>query len=71
MFLPDCACLSTINVPSEGKFVFKKEGSSYYLWQIWTPGYNVGRELPVTVSEKEQASVTEEPPVVISASLGQ
>jgi len=69
VFLSACNCVSSETAPIDGQFVFKKIGSQYYLWQIWTPGYTAGRELRVKISEKESAAVREESPTVILASI--
>jgi len=41
--------------PDEGKLVFNKYGDSYFLSQIWSPGYDQGRGFPKTKAEREMA----------------
>lgn len=54
----------------ESKLVFKVYGNHYYLSQIWTQGYEQGRELPMSRREMEEAQLTQGQHVVILASLG-
>ena len=54
----------------ESKLVFNVYGNHYYLSQIWTQGYEQGRELPTSRREMEEAQLTQGQHVVILASLG-
>jgi hypothetical protein len=38
-----------------GKLVFHRYGSTYFLSEVWTPGYSTGRVLPKTKGERELA----------------
>ncbi|HYM10377.1 MAG TPA: hypothetical protein VEU62_06580, partial [Bryobacterales bacterium] len=39
----------------QSKLIFNHYGSEYFLWQIWTTGADIGRELPPTRGEREAA----------------
>jgi hypothetical protein len=41
--------------PEVGKLVFNRYGDSYFLAQIWSPGYDQGRQLPKSKAELEIA----------------
>jgi hypothetical protein len=43
------------NVVQEGKLVFHRSGSHYFLRQIWSPGYSEGREIGRSALEREMA----------------
>jgi hypothetical protein len=45
---------------AEGKLVFKRYGQTYFLSQVWSPGYSTGREL--TKSRLERRLAQGEPP---------
>jgi len=53
----------------ESKLVFNMYGNHFYLSQIWTEGYDQGRELPKSSREREEAQLQEGHHVVILASL--
>jgi hypothetical protein len=55
--LSPCNCASD-SLKHEGELVFKVIGDRYYLWQIWTPGYDVGREFSIKRPKTELASAT-------------
>lgn len=55
--------------PGKGKLIFNRYGDSYFLSQIWTPGNEVGRQLPPSSTEKELiAKATALKPVALTAS---
>jgi hypothetical protein len=56
---------------SRSRLVFKVEGSRHYLWQIWIPGDDWGRELPVRSREKQSPTATKGSTAVAVASIRQ
>ena len=44
--------------PADGKLIFNRYGEYQFLSQIWTPGEEVGRELPKSKIEQEVAGST-------------
>src|SRR6266480_5913395 len=54
------------------KFVFHKYGDQYFLTQIWTPGTNSGRELPMPRVERELAknNAVERQTIVLAKGAG-
>ena len=54
------------------KFVFHKYGDQYFLAQIWTPGTNSGRELPMPRVERELAknNAVERQTIVLAKGAG-
>lgn len=55
-----CAAVMTMPVQAlaiqaKAKLVFNRYGDQYFLSQVWTPGDNVGRELPQSHVERELA----------------
>jgi hypothetical protein len=54
------ALATTLNCASSGlssstKLVFHTMGGQYFLWQVWTEGYDHGRQLPKSSSEVQMA----------------
>ena len=47
--------LEVTQASADGKFIFNRYGDIYFLSQIWTPGEEVGRMLPMSKVEKEVA----------------
>ena len=43
---------------AEGRLVFNKYGETYFLSQVWSPGYSQGRALNKSKTENEIARVT-------------
>lgn len=41
--------------PDEAKLVFHRYGDQYFLFQVWTPGSNTGREVAKSKLERELA----------------
>ena len=60
---------SSAQPQSESKLVFNMYGNHFYLSQIWTEGYDQGRELPKSSREIEDAQLQEGHHVVVLASL--
>ena len=46
------------NAPNEGRLVFNKYGETYFLSQVWTPGYSQGGALTKSKTEREIARTT-------------
>jgi hypothetical protein len=47
---------ASINAPqAKSKLVFQRYGNRYFLTQVWSAGSSLGRELPKSAKEKEQA----------------
>ena len=65
----NCALEARVEISSESKLVFKMAGTHHYLWQIWTKGDEVGRELPLNIPKTELATADKEDPVVIPAAI--
>lgn len=40
---------------TECKLIFHRYGGRYFLWQVWSAGTAIGRELPKSAKEKEEA----------------
>ena len=67
MVLPK-ACESS-KAPTASKVVFHRYGSEYFLAQIWTAGYEQGKELPKSSRETEVAQDYPVQNVVLAATL--
>jgi hypothetical protein len=67
MVLPN-ACSSS-KAPTESKLVFHRYGAQYFLAQIWTAGYEQGRDLPKSSREAEVAKNQPVQNVVLAATL--
>ena len=67
MVLPN-ACESS-KAPTASKLVFHRYGSEYFLAQIWTAGYQQGKELPKSSRETEVAQNYPVQNVVLVATL--
>ena len=64
-------CASNAKPSGRSKLVFKVEGSRHYLWQIWIPDDDRGRELAVRSREKQLPTARKDSPAVTVASIGQ
>jgi hypothetical protein len=71
VLLSPCVWASDAKPPSRNKLMFKVEGSRHYLWQIWIPGDDRGRELKVRLQEKKLTTPTKGSPAVTVASIRQ
>lgn len=60
---------SSAKPQSESKLVFNMYGNHFYLSQIWTEGYDQGRELPKSSREIEDAQLQQGRHVVVLAGL--
>lgn len=71
MFLAPCTCVSD-RAQHETKLVFRVVDGQYFLWQIWTQGYNEGRELSIKPPETQEANFAPAPShtVVVVATVG-
>ena len=67
MVLPN-TCESS-KAPTASKLVFHRYGSEYFLAQIWTAGYEQGKELPKSSRETEVAQDYPVQNVVLAATL--
>jgi hypothetical protein len=67
MVLPN-VCASS-KAPTASKLVFHRYGSEYFLAQIWTAGYEQGKELPKSSRETEVARDYPVQNVVLAATL--
>jgi len=61
---------SSGEMQSETKLVFRVYGNERFLWQIWTEGYDIGRELHVKPRKIEKANLAKPETVLILATLG-
>lgn len=61
-----CTCASDSS-RHENKLVFKVIGGRYFLWQIWTAGYDNGREFFINARDTEMGSAGPVQTVVIKA----
>jgi hypothetical protein len=68
VFMTPSYCASA-QAQDESKLVFNMYGNHFYLSQIWTEGYDQGRELSKSSREREEAQLHEGHHVVILASL--
>jgi len=69
IFITPDAC-SSGRTQLESKLVFRAYGNEHFLWQIWTQGYDMGRELHVNHRKIEKANLAQPVPVVILTTLG-
>ena len=57
MLLTPCACASDPE-QHQSKLVFQLSDGHYFLWQIWTEGYDEGRQLTIKHPETQEANLT-------------
>ena len=69
IFIIPNAC-SSGRTQLESKLVFRAYGNEHFLWQIWTQGYDMGRELHVNPRKIDKANLAQPDPVVILTTLG-
>ena len=69
MFLAPCTCASD-RAQHETKLVFRVVDGQYFLWQIWTQGYDEGRELSIKPPETQEANFAPPHTVVVVATVG-
>jgi hypothetical protein len=60
-------CTCAYSARHEDELVFKVIGGRYFLWQIWTAGYDTGRELSIDSRDTEVADAGPVQTVVIKA----
>ena len=46
------------NLSDQGRLVFNKYGDTYFLSEVWTPGYTQGGSLSKSKTEREMARIT-------------
>jgi hypothetical protein len=54
----------------KNKLVFQVADGQYFLWQIWTQGYDEGRELSIKPTETQEANFAPPHTVVVVATVG-
>jgi hypothetical protein len=54
----------------ENKLVFQVADGKYFLWQIWTQGYDERRELSIKPPETQEATFAPPHTVVVVATVG-
>ena len=54
----------------ENKLVFQVADGQYFLWQIWTQGYDEGRELSIRPPETQETNFAPPRTVVVAATVG-
>jgi hypothetical protein len=54
----------------ENTLVFQVADGQYFLWQIWTQGYDEGRELAIRPPRTQEANVAPPHTVVVTATVG-
>lgn len=64
MLIAPCNCASEATPQNQSKLVFKVSGGRYFLWQIWTEGSDIGRQLWVKPRETQEASLA--PPLLVA-----
>ena len=64
-----CVCASERTSPHESKLVFQVVGGQYFLWQIWTQGYDAGRQLSIKQREIKDSKRASTELVVIPATI--
>ena len=65
-FTISSAC-TTGQPATETKLVFQRMGDSYFLYQVWTAGYTLGRELPKSKTQVQITKNNSKPELVIVA----
>src|SRR5258708_30041801 len=60
--------VSSRKVSEDARLVFQRYGESYFLSQLWKPGYDVGRQFPQSKLEREAASGASHGETVVMAS---
>jgi hypothetical protein len=68
IFITPYAC-SSGRTQLESKLVFRAHGNEHFLWQIWTQGYDMGRELHANPRKIDKANLAQPDPVVILTTL--
>jgi hypothetical protein len=66
ILLAPCDCASD-RTEHESKLVFQVSDGQYFLWQIWTEGYDEGRELSIEHPRTEEANFTPSHTVLVAA----
>ena len=69
MLLAPCTCVSD-QAQQETKLVFQAADGQYFLWQIWTQGYDEGRELSIKPPETQEVNFAPPHTVVVVATVG-
>jgi hypothetical protein len=69
ILLAPCTCASDRG-QHESKLVFQVSDGQYFLWQIWTEGYDEGRQLTIKHPRTQEANVAPPRTLVIAAIVG-
>ena len=69
MWLAACTCASG-QAQHESQLVFQVSDGQYFLWQIWTQGYDQARELSIRPPETQEANFAPPHAVVVAATIG-
>ena len=68
ILLAPCTCASDRDPGQhESKLVFQVSDGQYFLWQIWTEGYDEGRELTIKHPRTQEAKLAPPRTVVVAA----
>jgi len=70
VLLTPCTCASETTPQHESKLVFQVADGQYFLWQIWTQGYNAGRQLSIRAREAQHANLAPSHLMVVAAKIG-
>src|ERR1700691_3050501 len=71
ILLSPCTCASENNPGQhDSKLVFQVSDGRYFLWQIWTAGYDEGRQLAIKHLRTQEANVAPARTVVVAAAIG-
>jgi hypothetical protein len=67
-----CTCASDRNPEQqhESKLVFQVSNGQYFLWQIWTEGYDAGRQLTIKHPRTQEAKLAPPRTFVVAAAIG-
>jgi len=69
MLLAPCASASD-RAAHKTTLVFQVADGQYFLWQIWTQGYDQARELSIRPPETQEANFAPPHAVVVAATIG-
>jgi hypothetical protein len=69
IWLAPCTCASD-QAQHENKLVFQVSDGQSFLWQIWTQGYDEGRQLSIEHPETREANSAAPRTFVVAATVG-
>jgi hypothetical protein len=72
ILLSPCTCASDRDPGQEheSKLVFQVSDGQYLLWQIWTEGYDAGRQLTIKHPRTQEAKLAPPRTFVVAAAIG-